>query len=379
MEKLIFDKVTKAKMALIYDQPFFATVALSLKYIVNNNIETASTDGFSVFYNEKFFESLTPAEAKGVLAHEVMHVANLHHTRRAHRDIKKWNKACDYAINQMLIDSGFVLPDGVLIDKRFVNMSAEDIYAQLPNEPNGQGNGNNGTGQGNDPGQCGGVQDAPAETQTEMQQRETETKQLIAQAAQAAQAQGKLPAHLKRFIDEMLEPVVSWVDVLNNFITEIARNDYSFKMPNNRYIAQNLYMPTLRNVEKGKFVLMVDTSGSINETLLNKFAAEMQNILTDVAHTISVMYIDSELYEQHIQEFESDDELKLTPQGGGGTDFKPGFEYLQKELIECAAVVYFTDGYCNSFPDTPDAPVLWAVHNNKKFAPPFGEIVHINE
>ena len=44
------------------------------------------------------------------------------------RDPKRWNMACDYAINPLLIDAGLNLPEGVLLDNRFRGMSAERIY-----------------------------------------------------------------------------------------------------------------------------------------------------------------------------------------------------------------------------------------------------------
>ena len=44
------------------------------------------------------------------------------------RDRKRWNMACDYAINPLLLDAGLTLPKDVLIDHRFRGMSAERIY-----------------------------------------------------------------------------------------------------------------------------------------------------------------------------------------------------------------------------------------------------------
>ena len=87
-----------------------------------------ATDGVSLFYNPAFVETLNAAELAGVLAHEVMHPALQHHTRRGDRDRKRWNMACDYAINPLLLDAGLTLPKDVLIDHRFRGMSAERIY-----------------------------------------------------------------------------------------------------------------------------------------------------------------------------------------------------------------------------------------------------------
>jgi len=49
-------------------------------------------------------------------------------------DPKRWNVACDFAINPLIVDAGLSLPDGVLIDNRFRGMSAEQIYNLLESE-----------------------------------------------------------------------------------------------------------------------------------------------------------------------------------------------------------------------------------------------------
>jgi predicted metal-dependent peptidase len=74
----------------------------------------------------------------GTLEHEVMHPALQHHTRRNGRDPSRWNMACDYAINPILVDAGLTLPEGVLLEDRFRGMSAERSYNQLEEEEQNQ-------------------------------------------------------------------------------------------------------------------------------------------------------------------------------------------------------------------------------------------------
>jgi predicted metal-dependent peptidase len=87
-----------------------------------------ATDGVSLYFNPEFVDTLNSATLAGVLAHEVMHPALQHHVRRCGRDPRRWNEACDYAINPLLLDAGLSLPEGVLVDHRFRGMSAEQIY-----------------------------------------------------------------------------------------------------------------------------------------------------------------------------------------------------------------------------------------------------------
>jgi hypothetical protein len=121
-------RIQKARTALLLDHPFFGSLLFRLGGRATNSIETMATDGVSLFYNPAFVETLNAAELAGVLAHEVMHPALQHHTRRGDRDRKRWNVACDYAINPLLLDAGLTLPKDVLIDHRFRGMSAERVY-----------------------------------------------------------------------------------------------------------------------------------------------------------------------------------------------------------------------------------------------------------
>jgi len=64
---------------------------------------------------------------------------------------------------------------------------------------------------------------------------------------------------------------------------------------------------------------------------------------------------------------------------GGGTDFKPGFEYIEKEAVMPSCVIYFTDGWCDSFPEAPDYPTLWISTDKANFTPPFGEVINLEQ
>ena len=121
-------RIQKSRTTLLLDHPFFGSLLFRLKGRENRSIPTMATDGVSLYFNPEFVDTLNSATLAGVLAHEVMHPALQHHTRRAKRDPRRWNEACDYAINPLLLDAGLSLPDDVLVDPRFRGMSAEQIY-----------------------------------------------------------------------------------------------------------------------------------------------------------------------------------------------------------------------------------------------------------
>ncbi|MDF2190497.1 VWA-like domain-containing protein [Paraflavitalea sp. CAU 1676] len=360
-------KIKKAKVQLIMEQPFFASLALRFKYVADLSIKTAVTDGINIWYNPEYIDSISTEEVKGVIAHEIMHVTMLHHTRRNQRNIKRWNDATDYAINPLLLASKFNLPSNVLVNPDFEGRSAEYIYERLPQDDYGDENErSNGEGTGD-------VLDLP--NNENRQQTEAQIKQAIAQATLIAEKQGCMPCHLKRMVEDVLEPKISWQEVLTRFLSEVARNDYSWIKPSPRYLSQNLYLPILESIEVGRVTLIVDTSSSISNKTISQFSAEVFDIVNTFNIGLDILYVDAEV--QSIQRIEQDEPIHLEPKGGGGTDFKPGFVYIEEHDLQPKAVVYLTDGCCNSFPQEPDMPVLWAKVYDYEFNPPFGEVICI--
>lgn len=354
------EKLTKAKVQLILNSPFYATLALSMRYIEDTTIETACTDGKCIRYNPAFFDKLSKDEVVAVLAHEVLHVANLHHLRLQGRDAQKFNVSADYAINYILHQSNFKLPNGALIDSKYYNKSAEEIYNLLPKSTKQKS--------------IGDFEMGDKKTESEVLEETIRVKTLVSKAINVARQQGKLPGHIERMVGEILKPKVNWKESLVRFMTEMSTSDYTWTKPNRRYMP--IYLPSLERLAVlGEIVLIVDTSGSIDDKLLNSFASEIADICTMMAKPLAVLYVDSKV--NSVQMFEPEDHVVLNPKGGGGTDFIPGFDYIDEADMLPACVIYFTDGYCDSFPKEPDYPVMWAVYNNSHFKAPFGEIIEI--
>jgi len=364
-------KMIKARANLVMAHPFFGTLALRLKMVEDPSIKTASCDGTSIRYNPKFVSKLSLSKVQGLIAHEVMHPAFLHHTRRGSRDKKKWNIACDYAINTILYNAGFDLPNGGYLNPAYNGMTAEHIYTLLPDDPN-DGNDN-----GNDPGGDGGVDDSPNSqngggSQSLQNHEEAEWKVAVAQAAHVAKQTGHLPGDIERMIEELFEPVLPWRSILRRFMTEKRNDDFSWKRGNRRFIAQGLYLPSrLSDDAMGEIVIVIDTSGSISEKELTEFGSEVKGIVDEVRPSkVRVIYCDSRI--THIDEFGPNDDLQFAAHGGGGTDFRPPFKWLEENQIIPRALVYLTDGY-GPFPEQePDFPVMWAI-NNHDVIPPWGE------
>lgn len=387
-------QVKQALTGLIFTQPFFAQLALRLKVELTESIETAETDGESLRLNPAFIASLDNDQIKGLIAHEVLHCANGHVWRRDGRDMALWNKACDFAINQILLDAGFYLPKGAFIDPQYQGMGAEAIYGKLRqdkkpskgqsqqqqpgNQPNQPGQGQ----QGQDPNQPGQGQSAPGEQwggvaespSADAGQAESEWKIATLQAAQQAKAMGKLPSGLERLIESIKNPEVDWKAALWRFVQETAKADYTWRMPNPRYLASGLFLPSLRSEQMRPLVVGMDTSGSVSETELAIFASELQAIMdTCQPESLTVIYCDAQV--KAVEEFQSLEAVELHPKGGGGTAFQPVFDYVEQHGLDPACLVYFTDMFGSMPAQAPDYPVLWLSTSEIKTAP-FGEVLH---
>jgi predicted metal-dependent peptidase len=204
---------------------------------------------------------------------------------------------------------------------------------------------------------------------------EAEWQVAVAQAEQVAQQRGELPGGLGRLVQQVLNPHVDWREVLREFVSRNARNDYAWSPPNRRLIHAGLYLPGVRSEELGDVVLAVDTSGSIGQKQLDRFAGEAQGILDAYACELTIVYHDSAI--QDIGHWTpADGPLVLAPKGGGGTDHRPVFEWIEKQSLTPTCLICLTD-MDTIFPDTaPDYPVLWASTGNTT-SPSFGLCVRV--
>lgn len=372
----------KARSRLVLDHPFFGTLALRLLMIEDTRMQTAGTDGKHLYYNPKFFEQLTMAETIGVLAHEVMHNALGHGWRRGTRNSVKWNIAGDYAINSILTEAKLALPQGALIDAKYNGKSTEEIYNLLPEDEQQQSKSGNEKGKGTgdsqfqDPGNCG-ISLEPLTTE-EAKELESEWKVAIVQAAQTAKKiKGTLPGQLKRLIDETVEPSIPWYVLLRDFVEMTARNDYNWVRPNRRYLSSGFALPSMISEELPEVVVAVDTSGSICSKTLARFSAEASAVLAAYDTKIRIIYCDARV--QGVVEYTRTDlPFALEPKGGGGTDFRPVFDYTEKEGIMPSCLIYLTDMYGRFPSKEPNYPVMW-VSTTKGQKAPFGKTIEYNQ
>lgn len=357
MNTEVVQQLTRARTGLVLDAPFFGMLALRLQLVEREDIPTLAVDGKHIFYNAEFVAGMPHELTKSALGHEVLHCVFEHIGRRGDRDPKRWNQAGDFVINAVLKDSGFEIGTGWLYNASYAGMTTDHIYEMLPpNDP------------ANDP-----LDDCMDGSPDDIAVNNVDWKIATVQAAAAAKAMGKLPGSLQRFVDELTTPKVDWRSILQRFVSETSKNDYTWARPNRHFVQQGFFLPTLFSENMGEIVVDIDTSGSIDQATLNAFGSEIKAIVQSMRPSkTTVIYCDSDV--NHVDEFGPNDALHFDIHGGGGTDFRPPFNYVTEKGITPVCVVYLTDGY-GPFPAPPEYPVLWCCTTG--VIAPFGETVRI--
>ncbi|WP_321874908.1 vWA domain-containing protein [Burkholderia cenocepacia] len=397
-------RIAKQRTALVLDHPFIGALALRLKVREDPSCRTFWTDGESLGYNPAYAADLTDLEIRGVLAHEVWHVANGHCWRQGYRDPAGWNEAADYAINPIVLDAGMQLPRGALVDPRFKGMSAEEIYGKRLNDSRETAKRQGGSQpsppqSGGKPGESAGSPGAepldsaddrpawPANSCGEVRQyagpdkaaKEAEWKVAVLQAAKTAQACGKLGGALQAAVEQSVAPVVDWRSLLHRFAQDAAPTDYTWAQPNRRYLHLCMYLPSLSEPQVGDAVFVRDASGSVWDETQAQFAAEILAV-ADAVRPRRLIVMDCDERVTQVQVFELGDPVELVPlKGGGGTSFVDPFRRIKGEDIHPAFLVYLTDME-GMFPtEEPAYPVLWASTTPLKRArrAPFGETIEV--
>jgi len=98
-------KLAAARTRLILDKPFLGALVLRLSMVAGDPkwCETTFSDGKTFYYNVDYIDALNAEQTQFSLSHEALHCALSHFHRRGHRVKHRWDLACDYAINPLLI------------------------------------------------------------------------------------------------------------------------------------------------------------------------------------------------------------------------------------------------------------------------------------
>ncbi|NNM81602.1 MAG: hypothetical protein HKL98_03225 [Burkholderiales bacterium] len=353
-------KLSAARTRLILDRPFLGSLVLRLEMRPASWCRTVAVDSKHFHFNPSYIDALSIDQIQFVLAHEALHCALSHFSRRQHRVRSRWDVACDLAINPILAAEGLPPPPGVMILPLYEGMTAEEIYPEIPEDSE----------------QSTLDEHLYGDTaSTEMESLSEKWKQRMASAAQQAKQAGKLSELVSRLVEAHLEPKLPWRSLLARHLNRIAREDFSYQRPSRR--EGEMILPTLRS-RSAEIAVVIDTSGSIGAEEMKDFVSELDALKGQVGARILLHAADCGLDPCGPWIYESWEAIRLPEklQGGGGTDFRPAFEWAAKLYPAPDLFVYFTDAQ-GQFPEyDAGLPVLWLVKGPASI--PWGERIQLN-
>ncbi len=382
-------KLGEAKARLLLNSPYFGTLASRLEPDINEDIPGFLSNGLKLEYNPDYLETLDENECEFMLANGAMHAALVHERRKNGRMGWLWQLATDHAINAMLVQNGFSLPPQVNYDPRFDGMYAEAIYAQLKDEiqneefnddeQNDTGFNENNQQRRNELNNAEGDHD-PDKKRPQMEVENVVDETLFEHFERAVrermQRQGETPAGLERFFLRHLAPQIDWRSELSHALNRHLRSDYALMPPSKKLLYEHIYLPSATS-NTLDLVIAVDSSGSVDEILLGRFIAEVESLLETFGdYRIELLVCDAKIRSH--RQFYPGEPVDFILKGGGGTDFRPVFEWIDLHAPTAPLLLYFTD-LDGRFPDTePFIDTVWITTEREKEVP-FGESIFLTK
>ena len=366
----IMRRVGKAKSLLILDHPFFGMGCSKRPIVYTDTIPTACMSATGQMYmNPAFVDPLTVPELMFLLAHEALHYMLCHSLRLGTRDAKAWNVACDKVINDTLVDAkvGDPIDGGVYMDGAR-DFSTEELYDDADADGPGA------VGIGNDVGPPCDDGGQPLD-ESQIHQLEAQAKIEAIQATKAAKAVGKLPGSIERLVDQLVNVSTPWHEILERFMEGKVHDNLSFNRPSKRFTTAILPSHDTKP-SMGVAALVIDSSGSVTADEFDMYNAHINRVLhTCNPEVLHVIYCDTHVTGH--DEFTVEDlPVSIKTKAGGGTEFKPAFDYIDDQGIDPEVVVYFTDGHADS-DFTTKHETVWLTTGSTNFK--FGTVIKFEE
>ena len=385
------EKLTTARISLLLKKPFFGNMATRLKLKETPGLPTAATDGRHLYYNADFIDALDVKQVEFLICHEVLHVAFEHMLRRGDRDPQGWNVAADYAINTIIINEGIGKePTGdmaPLYDPQYDGLSAEQIYDKLSDLQKQQKtldvhldlDKGEATIEDKD-GKKHKIKIGQGMSKSEQDQLKDEIKASLIQSAKAtSNGACNIPSGLERLITDITAPKMDWRQMLRATIKSQIKNNYTWTRPSRKMYSTNAVLPGLDVDNELDVCVAIDTSGSIDNKMLNDFLSEINGIKDEFDdYKIRVWCFDTEVHADETFETWDGKEIQdYQPGGYGGTDISVNWKYMQDEGFRPQSLVVFTDGETwDRWGDADYCDTLWVIHGGNHIKPPFGQTVY---
>jgi len=385
----LVDSLAKTSKDLMLKEPFYGLFLIMLQRKFNTKVETAGVYINGITYNleisPEFWKILSSDHRKGLLKHELLHIAFFHLTNyEGLRDNKIRNIAMDLEINQYIDEEW--LPVGGMVLSLFPELNLEKkkgthyYYDELmkaakdkscPNlnsmlESQGttvilsEGNGN--TTEVNLPQHNWENKDGkPMDEATKKLLNKHSQTLLNEIKAQIEKSKGTIPGEISNILDEINytePPKFDWRGYLRRFAggniktyTKKTRRKFNKRYEDN---------PGLKIKYKKHVLVGIDTSGSVSNDELTEFMQEIHHIFKTGAE-ITIAHADAAI--QKIEKYNPKAEKKIY--GRGGTSFDPVIDYYAENNKKYSCLIYLTDGEAPA-PSTKANKVLWVLSSKSK-------------
>ena len=177
---------------------------------------------------------------------------------------------------------------------------------------------------------------------------------------------GTDPGFALRWVEEVLEPTTPWEPLLSGAVRRAVgwvagRGDYTYTRPSRRAGSVPRVVLPGQHRPVPRVAVIVDTSGSVDDTLLARALGEVDAVLLALGvpgSELTLYSVDAAVHT--VQRLRSARDAHLA--GAGGTDLRHGFAAVDRQRPRPDVVITFTDGD-TPWPDSPPpgSPVVAAV------------------
>ena len=356
----INSKAEKARRWFISMYPLLGAIAAGFKIVEDPSVcqrMHISIAAVSPALSEIYISpaaNLDTEELRFVMAHELLHAALRHDSRKEWRDAYLWNVACDYVINGWLSEMGVgERPAGLLFDEQFKGLNAEAVYDRIVTDMRtyrklatlrGVGLGDILSG---DEGGCADID------------LDSFYRRALSQGLEYHQGRGRgyLPEGLIEEIRALSHPPIPWDAELARWFDEHftpIEKIRSYARPSRRQsstpeIARPNSLISKAALDGRTFGVLLDTSGSMDRSLLASAlgAIASYSAARDVP-AARVVFCDAEAYDAGYMKPE-DVAGTVKVRGRGGTVLQPGIDLLDRaeDFPKDAPILIITDGDCD--------------------------------
>ncbi|CAL9606607.1 vWA domain-containing protein [Streptomyces sp. enrichment culture] len=294
-------------------------------------------------------------EWRFVLAHEMLHAALRHQDRCGTRDPQLFNVACDYVVNAWLREMRVgTMPEGLLYDPQLAGLSAEEVYDRIAGDLRRSRRLATLRGKG-----TGDILSGPLGAPGDYVDLDEFYRRGLAQGLDLHQRQqrGFLPGGLIEEIRALSHPPLPWDAQLARWFDEFVPRPVplrSYARPSRRQASTpgipraGRHFPP-EEVARCTFGVVLDTSGSMNRTLLGKALGAIASYAEarDVP-AARVVFCDAAPHDAgYLPVTEIAGRVQV--RGRGGTVLQPGIDLLHRadDFPPGAPVLIITDGWCD--------------------------------